>query len=334
MQFTVPQDQLHRIIYANHHDPHEVLGPHVIDLNGAPAISVRAFLPFAEEAWVVPQTTGRIALEPQPLERQAGSDFFEAQFPGQSSNLPYKLRVLGRDGEWREELDPYAFPPVLGDLDLFLFGEGNHYHAYEKLGAHVMEVNDVTGVLFAVWAPNALRVSVVGDFNDWDGRRNPMRVRGGTGVWELFLPGLDEGAIYKYEVKTRYDTVLLKADPQAFYGELRPKTASVVWNIDKHAWQDGAWMAQRAESNLLDGPMSIYEVHLASWMRIPESNGYLSYRDLAEKLCDFVKQERYTHIESRGKTSGNGWSGTRTIAWTGTWRNTSHTRSSYVGCPT
>jgi len=297
MQFTVPQDQLYRIVYAYHHDPSEVLGPHVVDLNGAPAISVRAFLPSAEEAWVVPQTDGSTGLEPQPLERQEGTDFFEAQFPGQSSIFPYKLRVLGKDGEWREELDPYAFPPLLGDLDLYLFGEGNHYHAYEKLGAHVMEVTGVKGVLFAVWAPNALRVSVVGDFNGWDGRRNPMRVRGGTGVWELFLPGLDEGTVYKYEVKTQYDTVLLKADPQAFYSEMRPKTASVVWNIDKHAWQDGAWMAQRAQSNLLEGPMSIYEVHLASWMRVPEGNGYLSYRDLAEKLCDYVKQERYTHVE-------------------------------------
>ena len=272
MKFTVPQDQVNRIIYAYHHDPFEVLGPHVVDLDGAPAVSVRAFLPFADEAWVVPAKTAGKALKPHRFARLEGTDFFEAQYPGQDTVFPYKLRELGKDGQQRERLDPYAFPPVLGDLDLFLFGEGNHFHTYEKLGAHVMEVEGVKGVLFAVWAPNALRVSVVGDFNGWDGRRNPMRVRGGSGVWELFLPDLDEGAVYKYEIKTHYDTVLTKTDPQAFFNEVRPKTASVVWNIDKHAWQDGAWMAQRAADQPARAPLAIYEVHLGSWMRVPETN--------------------------------------------------------------
>ncbi len=153
------------------------------------------------------------------------------------------------------------------------------------------------GVVFAVWAPNAERVSVIGDFNGWDGRSHAMRERGSSGIWELFIPGLGEGTIYKYEVKAKSGALVQKTDPQGFFCEVRPKTASIVWNINKHAWGDADWLAQRAKSDLLHGPMAIYEVHLGSWMRVPDTNGYLTYRDLAVRLADHVVQQGYTHIE-------------------------------------
>ena len=226
-----------------------------------------------------------------------GTDFFEAQFPGQTEIFPYQIRTLDKAGQEHQGPDPYSFLPVLGDLDLQLFNEGNHLRTYEKLGAHIMEVGGVRGVLFAVWAPNAMRVSVIGDFNNWDGRRHPMRERGSSGIWELFVPGLAEGEKYKYEIKTQYNTILQKTDPQGFAAEMRPKTASVVWDISKHVWDDEAWLDRRAASDPLREPMAIYEVHLGSWMRVPETNDYLSYRDLADKLAAYVKQEGYTHVE-------------------------------------
>ncbi len=306
MDFSVSLDDLNRIIYAYHHDPFQVLGAHKITVNGRSVISVRAFLPHVEQAWVVPA-----AGEPQALVRMEGTDFFEAQlpigpdaydetafFPSDHLTPPrYQIRMLTKDGRETLEHDPYSFLPILGDLDLQLFNEGNHFRTYEKLGAQVMVHQGVPGVLFAVWAPNAVRVSVIGDFNQWDGRRHQMRERGSSGIWELFVPGIGEGALYKYEIKTRFDTLLQKTDPQGFYAELRPKTASIVWDINKHRWNDGEWMAARAGRDPLKAPMAIYEVHLGSWMRVPETNSYLSYRDLAHKLADYVLQQGYTHIE-------------------------------------
>jgi 1,4-alpha-glucan branching enzyme len=304
MQFTVTKDQLDRIINARHHDPFEVLGAHVVTrspgassgLRGKGAVAIRAFLPFAEQAWIVP-VAGPEATAMQQMARLEGSDFFEAQYRGATEIFPYEIRTLDKDGQLRQVRDPYSFLPVLGDLDLQLFNEGNHFRTYDKLGAHVTEHAGVGGVLFAVWAPNAARVSVVGDFNSWDGRRHPMRERGSSGIWELFLPSLGEGTTYKFEVMTQGGAVLLKSDPQGFFTELRPRTASVVWDIDKHRWGDEAWMADRAGRDPLREPMAIYEVHLGSWMRVPETNGYLTYRDLAHRLAEYVKQQGYTHIE-------------------------------------
>jgi len=178
-------------------------------------------------------------------------------------------------------------------------GEGTHYLKYEKLGAHVCEVAGVRGVHFGVWAPNARRVSVVGDFNQWDGRVHPMRIRGSTGVWELFVPTLDEGLTYKFEIRPNSsDIPILKADPYAFYAELRPKSGSVVFNIDRYTWSDSAWMEARARRNWLESPISAYEVHLSSWRRVPEEdNRWLNYRELADRLLPYVKQMGYTHIE-------------------------------------
>jgi 1,4-alpha-glucan branching enzyme len=294
MAFTVPNDQLNRIIQATHHDPFQVLGAHVVTQEGHTSVAIRAFLPLVERAWVV-DSAGSAA--PTEMMRQEGTDLFEATFEGVAAIFPYELRLLDRNGYTQQERDPYSFLPVLGELDLQLFNEGNHYRTYDKLGAHLMQHGGATGVLFAVWAPNAERVSVIGDFNRWDGRRHPMRVRGSSGIWELFVPGLGEGANYKFEVRTKTGALLQKTDPQAFYAEVRPKTASVVWDIDKHAWQDGAWMAHRAANDALRRPLAIYEVHLGSWMRVPGTNGYLTYRDLAERLAAYVQQQGYTHVE-------------------------------------
>ncbi len=189
---------------------------------------------------------------------------------------------------------------VLTDFDLHLIGEGTHYKNYEKLGAHVVEVNGAKGVHFAVWAPNAKRVSVIGDFNHWDGKKHPMKLLGDSGIWEIFIPGLDEGELYKFEVKSKYRGYKeQKADPFAFYFEVRPKSAAIVYNIEnKHQWQDAEWMEIRRKKNWFESPVTIYEVHLGSWMRVPEDNNrFLTYRELADKLIPYVKELGFTHIE-------------------------------------
>jgi 1,4-alpha-glucan branching enzyme len=222
--------------------------------------------------------------------------FFEAVFPNETQVFRYRLRARYGEGNEPEFEDPYRFPPTLSDFDLYLLGEGTHYKSYEKLGAHVMELEGVRGVAFAVWAPNAQRVSVVGNFNNWNGRRHPMRARGSSGIWELFVPGLAEGEIYKYEIKGHNDYLGLKADPFAFYTELRPNNAAIVHDINGYAWHDQAWMEARAQQQFLKAPIAIYEVHLGSWRR-GEGNRLLSYRELAEQLVDYICEMGYTHVE-------------------------------------
>src|SRR5205807_3673940 len=182
---------------------------------------------------------------------------------------PYRLAVEDHEGHAWQFVDAYTFGPVLTDFDLHLLGEGTHYRNYERLGAHLREHQGYRGVHFAVWAPNAQRVSVVGNFNHWDGRVHPMRNRGTSGLWEVFIPGLDEGMIYKFEIRSNnQDHPLLKADPYAFYAEVRPKSGSIVANIDRYAWNDQGWMAARKQWNWIESPISIYEVHLSSWQRV------------------------------------------------------------------
>jgi 1,4-alpha-glucan branching enzyme len=294
---TAPIEEVQLIVRGEHADPFHVLGAHPIQLAGQPAVAVRAFLPQAAQAWVIRNSGGAPLI--LPLDRIQVDGFFEAVVPGATQVFPYRLRIKTSAGVEYEIEDPYRFPPVLSDFDLHLMGEGTHYKKYEKLGAHLMEMEGVQGVAFGVWAPNARRVSVVGDFNQWDGRRHPMRIRGGTGIWELFIPGLGEGEVYKYEIKSNLSGSLgLKADPYAFYSELRPKTASVVHNINGYAWHDQEWMATRSRRQALDAPISIYEVHLGSWRRVPEEmNRMLTYRELADQLVDYALKMGYTHLE-------------------------------------
>ncbi len=189
---------------------------------------------------------------------------------------------------------------VLTDFDLHLIGEGTHYKNYEKLGAHVVEIDGSSGVHFAVWAPNAKRVSIIGNFNGWDDKKHPMKLLDDSGIWEMFIPGLGEGELYKFAIKSKYKGYReQKADPFAFYFEVRPKSAAIVYNINnKHKWQDAEWMQMREKRNWFESPISIYEVHLGSWMRVPEENNrFLTYRELADKLIPYTKQLGYTHIE-------------------------------------
>ena len=292
MKPTVSEEQMRRIVFADHHDPFQVLGAHEVEVGGETKVAIRAFLPWIEQAFVIDD-----AGETHPLTRLHDHGFFEAVFD-RPEVFKYQLKFEDQYGQETVTPDPFAFLPVLSDFDLQLLGEGTHQRSYEKLGAHLTTVQGVEGVHFAVWAPNAKRVSVIGDFNRWDGRRYPMRVVGGSGVWELFIPGLGEGALYKFEIKGAHDQILVKSDPHAHASELRPKTASMVWDVDKYEWGDQAWMARRAQSSALQAPMSIYEVHLGSWRRASqEGDRFLTYRELAHDLVAYVKELGYTHIE-------------------------------------
>ena len=293
MNATVSAETVAAVAGAYHSTPFDVLGIHPVEVDGRPAVAVRAFQPQAAKVAVKRPGVKR----PRPMARVHPDGFFEAVYRGKKETFPYTLLITNPDGTTAEIEDPYRFPPVLTDFDLHLFGEGTNYRTYRRLGAHLIELEGVAGVSFAVWAPNAERVSVVGLFNNWDGRRHPMRPRGATGVWELFIPGLGEWEIYKYEVRSRYGGyVVEKADPVGFASELRPKTASLVFDVDRYQWNDEAWMARRRAEDPLAAPISIYEVHLGSWRR-NEEGGWLTYLELADQLVDYVVEMGYTHIE-------------------------------------
>ncbi len=296
---TANVDEIKQIVHGDHSDPFHILGAHPVKAGGKPAVAIRAFLPEAENAWVMRDAPQGHEPSSLPFTRIHPDGFFELVFPDQAQLFHYRLRVKNHEGyEWEFE-DPYRFPPVLSDFDLHLMGEGTHYKKYERMGAHLREIESVHGVAFAVWAPNARRASVIGDFNHWDGRRHPMRVRGGSGIWELFIPGLAEGEVYKFEIKSHHDGFLgTKADPYAFYSEVRPKTASVVFDINRYQWGDADWLSRRERHQGLDAPISIYEVHLGSWMRAPDDgNRMLTYRELAHRLVDYVRDTGFTHVE-------------------------------------
>ena len=278
------------LIEARHGDPFGYLGMHPV--RGAQC--VRVFLPWARRLWAVDAATGEVAGELARIHR----DGLWSGTVGRRGPFPYRLRAEGDLGTVEFE-DVYAFPPVLGDLDIHLLAEGKHLESYRVLGAHCREHEGVAGVSFAVWAPNARRVSVVGDFNDWDGRRYPMRLRYPAGVWEIFIPGLAAGRFYKYEVVGPDGAVLpLKADPYAARAEHPPGTASRIAPPSSHDWRDGAWIEARWRSNERDAPISVYEVHLGSWRRAGgEPPRYLTYRELGEQLVPYVRDMGFTHIE-------------------------------------
>ena len=274
---------------ARHSDPFAILGPHL----AGGALLVRAFHPSAERAEVV--HAGGVT----PMARVHASGVFEARFPDTSAVFDYRLRVAYPGGHTAEIDDPYRYGRVITEYDLYLFAQGRHTRIYEKLGAHPMRIGDADGVHFAVWAPNAERVSVVGDFNGWDGRVYPMRRLGASGVWEIFIPGLAEGERYKYEIRsTRHGELLLKTDPYGFRFELPPMTASIVARR-AYEWHDAQWFVDRAGRNAwYTGPAAIYEVHLGSWMRVSgDHNRWLTYRELADRLVPYVLEMGYTHIE-------------------------------------
>ncbi len=296
---TVPDSDVQAIVGGYHGAPHAVLGPHVVEVDGSAALAVRVFRPLDERV-IIKQLLDGSRTEMTLLD-PAG--FFEAIFPGVTEPFGYRLIVLDAAGNEFELEDPYRFPFLLTDYDLYLFNEGNFFKCYEKLGAHFRTVemgpdDIVRGVNFAVWAPNAERVSVSGEHDGWDHRAHPMTLRGGTGVWEIFIPNLVEGAHYKFAIRSRVAGYEVdKFDPYGFYAEMRPSTDSRIWDVDKYLWQDDEWIAQRPAKQALDAPIAIYEVHLGSWKRVPETNGFLSYHDLAHDLVPYVKELGYTHIE-------------------------------------
>jgi 1,4-alpha-glucan branching enzyme len=291
-----PADPVVALEHGTNADPFAVLGPHRTAVDGAPAIVVRVFHPAAERVTLLPAGGAST-----PMTRRRGGDLFEATvrgFAGEPREFAYRLRVEWKDGRATEIDDAYRFGRVLSDFDLHLLAEGTQLRAYEKLGAHPVEVGGVAGVHFAVWAPNADRVSVVGDFNGWDGRAHPMRLLLPHGVWELFIPGLGQGEFYKFELRAKSGQVFTKADPYAMRFETPPRSASVVWNAGRHEWGDREWMdARAAHKGWLDRPMSIYEVHLGSWARGEDGQRFLSYRELAERLVPYVRDLGFTHIE-------------------------------------
>ncbi len=288
------QQDIHRIVTGTHDNPFAVLGPHALDGDSHRGWAVRAFLPDASVAAVL--LAGDSTRHEMTRLDPAG--FFEAVLPKSSWPLNYQLEQTNSAGHTWQVRDAYAFPPVLTDFDVYLLAEGTHLDAHDRLGAHVREVNGVRGVHFVVWAPNATRVSVVGNFNHWDGRRHPMRLHPGAGVWEIFVPDLVPGERYKYEIKGRDEYLGLKADPVAFYSEVPPNSASVVWEKGRHQWNDEPWMRQRNRRQALDAPISVFEVHLGSWMRVPEEgNRWLTYRELAQRLVGHVQFLGATHIE-------------------------------------
>ncbi|MCL4249874.1 MAG: 1,4-alpha-glucan branching protein GlgB [Anaerolineae bacterium] len=288
MTIVVHPDALVSLINGDHGAPYDILGPHQISEK---EVSIRTFRPWAREVSLV-LSKGK----PKPMQRLHDEGFFEITLPGKIDDLKYHFEAITDEGQKETYHDPYAFPPQLTEYDLYLLGEGKHLYSYEKLGAHIREIDGVTGTLFAVWAPNAYRVSVVGDFNRWDSRVNAMSMQG-QGFWEIFIPGIGEGAIYRYDIRSRnLGYRAEKSDPYGFYSEVRPRNASIVTDLSQHEWGDADWMEQRAHTNLLQRPVSLYELHLGSWRRTAE-NEWMNYRDLAHWLANYCVDMGYTHIE-------------------------------------
>src|SRR5512134_304730 len=296
MPGTVSKKDIELLAAARHWDPFSVLGPHLIDLNRKKAVAIRAMLPLAVRAYVLTFEEGK--KRRTEMERLHTDGVFEAVFPHTRQQFPYRIEIIDNEGHRWQQDDPYAFGCILTDFDIHLLSEGTHLDQYKRLGSHLARIGDTSGVSFAVWAPNAERVSVIGNFNHWDGRSHPMRNRGDSGIWEIFVPGLAEEEVYKYEIRARTGELLVKSDPFAFRFEPPPRTGSIVCDIDRYAWGDAEWIAARASRNPLESPLAVYEVHLGSWKRRPEEgNRYLTYGELADELIPYVRDLGYTHVE-------------------------------------
>src|SRR5262245_25444429 len=281
-----------RLLAGEHSSPHSILGLHPANVDGRSGAIVRAFHPDATDVDCLTPNGDWQPLEPQ------GGGLFSRFLPSVTPPCDYRLRFRFADGNTWERRDPYRFLPTLGDMDLYLFGEGNHRDLWKLLGAHPRRVEEVDGVSFAVWAPNARRVSVVGDFCRWDGRLFPMRQLGASGIFELFIPDVEPGALYKYEILTQEGMLRPKADPLSLAMERPPGTASRVVALDTYRWSDREWMSARSRRDPHREPLLVYEVHLGSWARVPEEgNRSLTYREIAPRLAEHVKRFGFTHVE-------------------------------------
>jgi 1,4-alpha-glucan branching enzyme len=278
---AAPAPDVARLVRGEHHDPHAILGRH--------GSVIRAFHPDASGAAVLTDAGATPMTE-------LGDGLWAAELQASHAHAPYRLRFSFPDGNDWEHDDPYRFLPTLGELDLHLISEGTHERLYDVLGAHPATVDGVAGVAFAVWAPGARGVRVVGDFDRWDGRLMPMRSLGASGVWELFVPDIGPGELYKYEVRGADGSLRLKADPLGFAMQLRPESASRVWDLTRYAWSDDAWMGERARRDPTRSPLAVYEVHLGSWMR-HEDGSWLTYAELAPRLAAHCQRFAFSHVE-------------------------------------
>ena len=291
MKNMLSNEEMEALVKADHSNVFSVLGPHKD--KGSKEFFLRTFQPFSRKVEVVNDKNEILA----EMEKIHADGLYQTNL-GKDLPSHYLYRIVYDDGNVATKEDVYRFWPTLGDIDIYLFGEGNHHSMYKKLGAHVAEQDGIKGVSFAVWAPNAKRVSVVGDFNGWDGRTHVMRNHPSCGMWDIFVPNLEVGEKYKFEIKTQDNNILLKTDPFASYFEVRPNTASIVFDTDKYKWHDDNWLKVRKNYNMLDKPMSIYEVHAGSWRRKGMfGEEFLSYRELADYLVPYVTNMGYTHVE-------------------------------------
>ena len=287
---TIDDGNLHSLLEARHGDPFSVLGMHLAGEH----LVVRVLRPDAKTVTVRDVHNSQRSF----TAGQVHAGFFEAVITDSEERFEYELLFTAHNGDQWTARDPYSFGMVLGEVDMHLFAEGNHWEIYHKLGAQLTEIGGVRGTSFAVWAPNAQRVSVTGDFNGWDGRIHPMRKHPACGVWEIFLPGVQEGAHYKFEVKQSHGGIQLKSDPYAFFGQHGKATASIVFDLKRYQWSDEAWMKSRRSKEWQREAVSIYEVHFGSWARVPEEGDrYLSYLEFADRLVNYVVEMGYTHIE-------------------------------------
>ena len=279
------------LLEGRHANPHQVLGPHAFTLGGTPGVLVRVLQPAAADCTVVVHGVAT------PL-RAEGDGLFAGFLTGATLPLRYHLRFIAEDGSTWERGDPYRHASSVGEMDVYLFSEGTHRRLWTMLGAHLRELDGDDGTAFAVWAPNAERVSVIGDWCGWDGRQFPMRRLGDSGLWELFIPGVHANALYKFELRTREGTLRVKTDPIALKMEQAPQTASIVVAEGTYRWRDDAWMTDRPQRDAVHEPMLIYEVHLGSWARVPEDGDRaLTYREIAPRLAGHVKALGFTHVE-------------------------------------
>ena len=286
--------ELMQILNGVHADPHHVLGMHEITLDGKKKSVIRVFCPAAIKIEVFNPSNPKWCHK-MDLEHVAG--FYSVVIP-KRKHFHYKLRLTAHDGHTWECYDPYSFAPGISEMDLYLYGNGTHYEIYKKLGATPTKIDGISGVLFGVWAPNAKRISVVGDFNQWNGLRHPMRSLGTSGVWELFIPGLENFDRYKFEISSHLGGLFYKSDPYAFFAELRPSTASMVYDISGYKWGDEKWLEKRTNENPLNGPMNIYEFHPGSWRKVEQDNWrFMSWPEITAELIPYVVDMGYTHVE-------------------------------------